>query len=577
MRAYVAAIASIARPPPGGGARGRPATPSSTSSTTKSSKSSKSEYCYRNGKFLMSLIDEMEREYGVVPNSYVLSGVLLGVDDVDESIAILGEFERRYGRSSEEEEEEEREEEEEEGGGDDGEEDDGEEEEEEGGEDGEDGGDDNGGIVTVQVYNVVIALISRDATVGKNDGWQRALSLLRRMRKEGPEPNEVTYSHVLGACAKGGQIHVAFSLLDEVRRCRIQPVTAAAAAGPSLYLPLLRACADAGDHARTKSIVDMMREDSLEITTEIMNSYLLSLARNGLHDRASSVLGSMMTIDDDDAPSRRRPDVVSCNTVLAAHANAGDYDGARDLFDRMAIGDFGAEVRPDVASYNTVISCADPHDALNLIRDMRLTRRNRDGVVRPNSVTYVNAITRCRRAILDGDDDPDTAFEIASTLLDMAREEDDGGRGACLNVYVYSAAIWMAEAAGDYETAARLLREMGCQPNGVCYDGVISALSKHGLHREALYLYYEMTSKGLKATRKTYQRLVHVIDNSRDPELSRPRRIALLEGESYLILLQGLSDTTNPLYSLLYSNQVSCAGCPSRIEASESAGLCSSL
>jgi hypothetical protein len=138
--------------------------------TTKSSNSSKSEYYYRNGKFLMSLIDEMEREYGFVPNSYVLSGVLLGVDDVDESIAILGEFERRYGRSSEEEEEEEREEEEEEGGGDDGEEDDGEEEEEEGGEDGEDGGDDNGGIVTVQVYNVVIALISRLPLSGRTTG-----------------------------------------------------------------------------------------------------------------------------------------------------------------------------------------------------------------------------------------------------------------------------------------------------------------------------------------------------------------------------------------------------------------------
>jgi pentatricopeptide repeat protein len=136
------------------------------------------------------------------------------------------------------------------------------------------------------------------------------------MRKEGPEPNEVTYSHVLGACARGGQIRVAFSLLDEVRRCRVQPVTAAAAVGPSLYCPLLRACADAGNHARTKSIVDMMREDSLEITTKIMNLYLLSLARNGLHDRALLVLGSMMTIDDDDAPSRRRPDVVLCNTVL---------------------------------------------------------------------------------------------------------------------------------------------------------------------------------------------------------------------------------------------------------------------
>ncbi|KAL3800075.1 hypothetical protein ACHAW5_004442 [Stephanodiscus triporus] len=111
----------------------------------------------------------------------------------------------------------------------------------------------------------------------------------------------------------------------------------------------------------------------------------------------------------------------------------------------------------------------------------------------------------------------------------MAREEDDGG-GVDINVFVYSASIWMAEAVGDYRIAVRLLREMGCPPNGVCYDGVISALSKHGLHREALYLYYEMRSMGLAATRKTYQRLAHAIDNSRDPELSRQKRIALLSG-----------------------------------------------
>jgi pentatricopeptide repeat domain-containing protein 1 len=212
-----------------------------------------------------------------------------------------------------------------------------------------------------------------------------------------------------------------------------------------------------------------------------------------------------------------------------AHANGGDYDGARDLLDRMILLD--GDIKPDVASYNTVISCADPRDALSLIREMRLTRRNRGfGVVLPNSVTYVNAISRCRKATLNGDD-PDMAFEIAMTLLDMAREDgNDAGKGIDLNVYVYSASIWIAEAVGDYRTAARLLREMGCQPNGVCYDGVISALSKHGLHREALFLYYEMISKGLVATRKTYQRLAYVIEYSRDPELSRPKKIALMAG-----------------------------------------------
>jgi len=156
------------------------------------------------------------------------------------------------------------------------------------------------------------------------------------------------------------------------------------------------------------------------------------------------------------------------------------------------------------------------------------------------------------------------AFEIAMHMLDLAREDKVG-----LNAFVYSASIWMAEAVGDYRTAVELLGEMdkaGCFPNAVCYDGVISALARHGLHREALvsvillsesmrtaftkscpdpltliltlrltcikYFYYEMQHLGLAATRKTYQRLVFAIDNTKDPELSKScqKKAALLDG-----------------------------------------------
>ena len=509
--AYAAAISSMSRPT----SRHLGRRPSSSSLSSG----------YRNGTFLMTLVDEMEREYCVLPNSYVLSGVLLGVDDMHESLDMLGEFERRYAASEKEAEDE------------DGVEEkmvkEGEKEEEE-----EEEEEKEDTIMTVHVYNVALACCSRDAS-GK--GWQKALSLLRRMRRLGPEPDEVTYSHVLAACSAGGQTNVAFSLIDEIRgsrdirsrrrSSRHPSPSDECGVGPSsgLYLPLLRVCANAGQHARVRSIIDMMEKDGLGITTGVMNSYLLSLAKNGLSGRASSVLDSIIPNERDSSSSSFSPDIISYNTVLMAHANDGDYDGARDLLDRMILLD--GDIKPDVASYNTVISCADPRDALSLIQEMRLTRRNRGvGVLLPNSVTYVNAISRCRKATLDGND-PDVAFEIAMTLLDMAREDDnDAGKGIDLNVYVYSASIWIAEAVGDYRTAARLLREMGCEPNGVCYDGVISALSKHGLHREALYLYYEMTSKGLAATRKTYQRLACVIEYSRDPELSRPKKIALLAG-----------------------------------------------
>ena len=102
-------------------------------------------------------------------------------------------------------------------------------------------------------------------------------------------------------------------------------------------------------------------------------------------------------------------------------------------------------------------------------------------------------------------------------------------KGVELDVFVYSASIWMAEAVGDYHNAVKLLREMKCRPNNVCYDGVISVLSKQGMHSKALYFYYEMQKANLTVTKKTHQMLVYAIDHSRDIELTSQTKAALLD------------------------------------------------
>ncbi|KAL3759066.1 hypothetical protein ACHAWU_008675 [Discostella pseudostelligera] len=494
--AYTAAIAACARPP-------------------QRYHHESLEPKYRTKSFLLSLLDEMEHGYSnttttpstpkndtayddshnsllphsILPNSYTLSAILLGIDDVTESMTVLEDFEKKYGSRDEE-----------------------------------------GAILTVQVYNVVIASCSKDSSSSSSSrsnsrrngiGWQRALSILQRMRRSGPQPNEETYSMILQSCAVHGQMKVAFSLLDEIRKSSSTPMTT------GFYLPLLKVCAKAGDHLKARLIIDMMENDNASaMTTEIMNLYLLSLAKHkDMQTHAMEVLQKMI-----DGPSTLvpPPDIVSFNNVLSAYANAGDYDGAQSLLDQMKYGLF--DVSPDVVSYNTVMSCADPCSTLSLIQEMKLTRRNREGVIIPNSVTYVNAITQCRKASLNGDyDEAQSAYEIAMHLLDLASEENYG-KGIELNVFVYSASIWMAEAVGDYQTAVKLLQEMKCRPNNICYDGVISVLSKQGMHREALYFYYEMRKAHLSATRKTYQMLVYAIDNSRDNELSCQKKAALLDG-----------------------------------------------
>lgn len=472
LYAYTAAIAACSKP-----------APSSLLSSKHPNQISNSQY--RSKAFLLQLLDEMENGYGnrILPNSYTLSAVLIGIDDGLDALNLLETFVERYGKDA----------------------------------------------ITVQVYNVVLASFSGEKY--NSNGWHHAISMLQRMKRHGPQPNEQSFSYVLQSCAGSGQLKVALSLLDEVRQSSSMETT------PKLYLPLLKVCAKAGHSDIVWSLINTMKEDSIQITTMHMNLYLQSLAKAGLHIKALGVLRGMIQQSD----PMQLPDLISFNTVLSACANSNDYQAAQALFDQMK-GEIYDSIRPDVVSFNTLISCAPPQVGLDLIYEMRLTRRNREGVVVPTSVTFVNSIKQCREYVKE-ETDPDIRneiFEIALSVLSLARSER-----ISLNAFVYSAAIWIAEAVGDSSIALQLLQELNRDAQkvrdneqfrsayGACYDGVISALSKDGLYREALALYhYEMQPFKLPSTRNTYKSIVYALDNANDEEVktSLSKKAALLEG-----------------------------------------------
>lgn len=473
LYAYTAAIAACSKP-----------LPNSLSSSKDPNYVDNSQY--RSKAFLLQLLEEMENGFDnrILPSSYTLSAILIGIDDGLDALNLLETFVERYGNDA----------------------------------------------VTVQVYNVVLASFSGEKY--NSNGWHHSISLLQRMKRHGPQPNEQSFSYVVQSCAGCGQLKVALSLLEEVRQSASMETT------PKLYLPLLKVCAKAGNSDVVWSLINTMKDDSIQITTMHMNLYLQSLAKAGLQIKALGVLHRMIQQSD----PMQVPDLISFNTVLSACANSNDYEAAQALFDQMKEEMFD-DIRPDVVTFNTLLSCAPPLVGLNLITEMRLTRRNREGVVVPNPVTFVNAIKQCREYVKE-ETDPNIRneiFDIALTVLGLAREDR-----ISLNVFVYSAAIWIAEAVGDTSTALKLLQELNRDTQqqrssddqfrstyGACYDGVISALSKDGLYREALALYhYEMQPLKLPSTRNTYKSIVYALDNANNEEVknSQSKKAALLEG-----------------------------------------------
>ena len=120
--------------------------------------------------------------------------------------------------------------------------------------------------------------------------------------------------------------------------------------------------------------------------------------------------------------------MVAVKTVLEGCASVGNFPLARSVLARVKEGSYGEELQDqlDEQCYNIVLtSCDDPESAKALVREMRLSRRNRYGVVPPSHVTFTKAITVCRKAC-----DVDNARFFLSSARNDGIEPD---------VYMYSA------------------------------------------------------------------------------------------------------------------------------------------
>ena len=247
--------------------------------------------------------------------------------------------------------------------------------------------------VDVRLYNSAIYACSR----GPLNGWQSALSLFREMPKQGIQPNQQTYASLLQACAKSGQVKVAFSLFDEM-----QNTPGMDKPSPKVWGAVLRACSIAGNWEKAMKLILDMSEKGVLISIIHMNSVLASLAKAGNDKIALDILNAMemsQGIDvirallserlnsdlytnkiDKQSEDQRLPfpDLVSLNTVLTAFAERNNKTDAIKLLRRMKNGDFSSKqgskwlvVKPDIISYNLVLSTfQEPEHGIELLHEV---------------------------------------------------------------------------------------------------------------------------------------------------------------------------------------------------------------
>ncbi|CAK0897888.1 unnamed protein product, partial [Prorocentrum cordatum] len=109
--------------------------------------------------------------------------------------------------------------------------------------------------------------------------WQRALTLLSEMWQVKLEPDVISFSAGIGACAKGKQWQQALALLHEMREVKLEPGV--------IYNSATSACEKGGQWQRALALLSEMWEAKIEPDLTLQ----LQLWGQRVRERASSGSG----------------------------------------------------------------------------------------------------------------------------------------------------------------------------------------------------------------------------------------------------------------------------------------------
>jgi pentatricopeptide repeat domain-containing protein 1 len=357
-----------------------------------------------------------------------------------------------------------------------------------------------GVIWTLPVWEAAIYACSRGP-----GNWTMAQELIAEMKQESLFLSAQTYLALFQVCSANANALQAVEILRYLLQADAAPV----AVSPRIWGAALQVCAIAGDHVSARTILSWMQELGHRANVRHCTAYLKALAVSRQDRVALAFLEYMVHGQDIDTGQTTistspwdgllvdLPDAIVLQAVLTALSTTENYTQSRRLLDKIKNGDFGDNVKVDENHYNLVLaSCREPQEAKVLIREMRLSRRHRVGVVAPSQITYTRAITVCRKAA-----------DMKSALFFLNQSRDDA---ILPDVYMYSAVIWTAARAGDCESAFRILQEMkdsDCLPNIISFNGVITALATCDRADDAVAIYEEIIAKDISPTLSTYQSL----------------------------------------------------------------------
>merc|ERR1719327_2473849 len=378
------------------------------------------------------------------------------------------------------------------------------------------------GMIDVVSFNT---LIKAHLQLGN---FARVQALMEKMKKEGLQPNEVTYNELINAMVtKGGERSRTdvWGVVAEMHEANVKPNQVTC----SILLKCLNAHSDEKNITRTMDLINTIDEcmdevllsSVIEACIRIGNPELLSATWHRLHGSSrisvtgSHTFGSLIKAyghsqDIDgvwrcwkEMRSRHiRPTSITIGCMVEAVVNNGDTEGAYELIHQMQDDEQCRE------ALNCVIYCS---VLKGFAREKKLERvwevyeEMKKKKLEASVVTFNTVIDACARC--------GRMDQVAGV------QEDMRSNSIKPNVITYSTMMKGYCQMGDIQTGFAILKRMkeeGCaRPDEIMYNSLLDGCAQNHLVDEGSALLQEMQRDGVKPSNYTLSILVKMMSRAR--------------------------------------------------------------
>merc|ERR1719375_2476071 len=358
--------------------------------------------------------------------------------------------------------------------------------------------------------------------------FAKVKTLIEEMKKEGLQPNEVTYNELINAMImKGDERSRAdvWGVVAEMQDANVKPNQVTC----SILLKCLNAQSDERNIARTMDLIDTIEESMDEV---LLSSVVEACIRIGKPELLSATLKRLQ--------GSSRISITGSHTfgsLIKAYSHSQDIDGVWRCWKEMRI----RHIRPTSITIGcmveAVVNNGDTEGAYELIHQLQDDDQCREAL---NSVIYCSVLKGFAREKKLGRvwqvyeemarKKVDVSIVTFNTVIDACArcgrmdqvtsiEADMRSSDVKPNVITYSTMIKGYCQTGDIQTGFEILRRMkeeGCaRPDEIMYNSLLDGCAQNHLVEEGSALLEEMQRDGVRPSNYTLSILVKMMSRAR--------------------------------------------------------------